>query len=83
MAMEMNVFLAGDEHFSACSECVEKTCSNFSHTYTHTQLATSDFQTELIVYAEIIASHSYSPPKWALPCCRDQRASRCTTAQVC
>ena len=38
-SLEMNVFLAGDEHFSAWEECVEKTCSNLSHTRTHTHTA--------------------------------------------
>ena len=33
------------EHFGVGHECIENACSKFTHPYT--QLATSDFQTEL------------------------------------
>ena len=37
---------AGDKHFNAGDKRVENACSKFSHT--HTQIATIDFQTELL-----------------------------------
>ena len=40
MELETNPFRAGDER-------VENARSNLSHTHTHTQLATSDFHTDL------------------------------------
>ena len=46
LALETHAFCAGDEHFSAGDEHIENVHSNFSHT--QTQLATSDFQTELM-----------------------------------
>ena len=47
LVLETNAFHAGDEHFSAGNECIENVRSNFSHA--HTQLATSDFQTVLML----------------------------------
>ena len=44
----MNAFGAGDERFSAGDKCVQNVRLNISHTHTHTQLAISDFKTELI-----------------------------------
>ena len=41
-----NTFCSSDECFSAGDKCFENTRSNISHA--QTQLATSDFQTELI-----------------------------------
>ena len=63
LALEMNAFHAGDEHFSAGDERVENACSSFSHTHTHTQLATYDFQAECQDYC---FSNRYLPPKRAL-----------------
>ena len=50
LALETNVFHAGDEHFSAGDEHVENARLGFSQTqtHTHTQLATSDFQVEFM-----------------------------------
>ena len=50
--LETNTFGTGDEH-------IENTHSNFSHTHTHAQLATSDFQTDLCgddCYSQVLIS---------------------------
>ena len=40
LELQMNVFYAGDEHFSAGDERIENKHSNL-HTHTHTQQATA------------------------------------------
>ena len=40
LALETNVFYAGDEHFSVGDECVENARLSFSHTHTHTHTHT-------------------------------------------
>ena len=47
LALEMNAFHAGDEHLSTRDARVENAGSSFSHT--HTQLATSNFQGEIML----------------------------------
>ena len=46
LVLETNMFHAGDEHFSAGDKRVKKAHLSFSHT--HTQLTTSNFQTEFM-----------------------------------
>ena len=66
---EDSTLCAGDEHFSAVDERVENTCSNFIHM--HTQLATTNFQTELM---------SSSPSKTGAIAGEIQKVCRCTMA---
>ena len=47
--VEMNAFCIEDEHFSAGDKRIENVRWNFSHTHTHTQIAPSDFQTQLML----------------------------------
>ena len=58
--MKTNAFCTGDKYFSAGDDCVENVPANFTHTAT---IATSDFQTDLTAYVEMIATHRYSPLK--------------------
>ena len=58
MVLETNAFHVGDKHFNGGGECVEKTRSNFSHTY-----AASYQQLPNRTYVGMIATHRYSPPK--------------------
>ena len=62
------MYCTSDEHYSARDECVENKCSNFSRA--HVQVATSNFQTELLlrllltgthVWKRVVATLLYSP----------------------
>ena len=64
LALETNALRAGDRH-------VENVRSNFSHTHTHS------YNVATRTYVEMIASHSYSPPKTGAAEIR--KVSRCTT----
>ena len=79
LVLETDAFCAGDKHFSAGDERVENECSNFSHT--HTQLATSDYQTKLMSrWLLVTATHIWTQ---VLSCCGDPkgtyRCCACTT----
>ena len=59
LGMETNEFRTGDKHFSAGNEHIENTRSNFRHT--HSQVATSDLQTDLMSrWLLLMGTHLYT-----------------------
>ena len=60
LALETNMFCAGEEQFLSRQERDQNMRSNFSHTHPATCVATNDFQTECQddCYSQVLTSES-------------------------